>query len=73
MLALVVALVTVVFMNPPQCPSDYTQAQIDASNCVVGANIGLGLMLLLAGCIEVISILAAIVLLVVGRRNNKKQ
>ena len=27
-------------MNPPQCPDNYTQAQVDASNCIVGANIG---------------------------------
>lgn len=26
--------------NPPQCPLDYTQAQIDGSRCIVGANIG---------------------------------
>ncbi len=27
-------------MNPPQCPLNYTQEQVDASRCVVGANIG---------------------------------
>jgi hypothetical protein len=31
-------------MNPPQCPNNYTQAQIDASGCVIGANIGAGLI-----------------------------
>jgi len=29
-------------MNPPQCPDNYTQAQVDASNCIIGANIGIG-------------------------------
>jgi hypothetical protein len=28
------------WLNPPQCPAHYTQAQIDTSRCIVGANIG---------------------------------
>jgi hypothetical protein len=27
-------------LHPPQCPINYTQEQIDASRCIVGANIG---------------------------------
>lgn len=27
-------------MNPPQCPLEYTQQQVDASGCIIGANIG---------------------------------
>jgi hypothetical protein len=27
-------------LHPPQCRPNYTQAQIDASRCIVGANIG---------------------------------
>lgn len=27
-----------------QCPDDFTQAQVDASDCIIGANIGLGLV-----------------------------
>lgn len=27
-------------LNPPQCPLNYTQEQINASRCIVGANIG---------------------------------
>jgi hypothetical protein len=29
--------------SPEQCPDGFSQAQIDASDCIVGANIGLGL------------------------------
>lgn len=47
------------FMNPDQCPAHYTQAQIDASDCIVGANIGLGIMLVLASTIAVISLILA--------------
>lgn len=67
-IALLLAGIAIVFVNQPQCPESYTQAQVDASNCIIGANIGLGLLLLLAGFIEVVSILATIVLLIVGRR-----
>ena len=27
-------------LNPPQCPLSYTQEQVNASRCIVGANIG---------------------------------
>ena len=70
LIALVLALAAVLFFNPPQCPDSYTQAQIDTSNCVVGANIGLGLLLMLAGAVEVVSIVAAIASAVVGRHKN---
>ncbi|MDH3729885.1 MAG: hypothetical protein OES13_01990 [Acidimicrobiia bacterium] len=30
--------------SPEQCPDEFTQAQVDASDCIVGANIGLGLV-----------------------------
>lgn len=28
------------FLNPPECPSSYTQQQVDTVRCIVGANIG---------------------------------
>jgi hypothetical protein len=42
-----VALVAALVMwagSAEQCPDDFTQAQVDASDCIVGANIGLGLV-----------------------------
>lgn len=45
--------VGLIFMNPEQCPSHYTQEQVDASNCNVGANIGLGLILI-AGSLAIL-------------------
>lgn len=36
----------VTVMNPPQCPSDWHQTGIDTSNCITGANIGLGMYIL---------------------------
>lgn len=40
--ALTIPAISVLFyvLNPPQCPVNYTQEQIDASRCIVGANIG---------------------------------
>ncbi len=26
-------------LNPPQCPLNYTQEQVNASRCIIGANI----------------------------------
>ncbi len=31
-----------------QCPDDFTQAQVDASDCIIGANVGLGLVWIFA-------------------------
>lgn len=59
-LAALLVAIAFFFMNPEQCPEGYSQAQIDASNCVVGANIGLGIMLILAGFIAVVSVVLAV-------------
>ena len=42
---LIVLIATVVLLaSNPECPEYYTQAQVDAEGCVVGANIGAGLL-----------------------------
>ncbi len=51
-------LLALTVFNPPQCPDYYTQAQVDASNCIIGANIGLGIVLVFI--LPVILITAAI-------------
>jgi preprotein translocase subunit YajC len=43
---LLLVLFVFTILNPARCPHDYTQAQVDSSGCIVGANIGLGLMVL---------------------------
>lgn len=58
------------FINKPQCPSEYTQAQVDASDCVVGANIGLGLFVFAASVILVSAVAGATVLIM--RLQKKK-
>jgi len=60
--ALVTALVFfgLVFANPETCPFDYTQEQVEATGCSVGANIGLGLVFLLAATIAIVGIVLAI-------------
>jgi hypothetical protein len=40
------SVLAVVWAQADQCPDDFTQAQIDGSDCIVGANIGLGLVVL---------------------------
>ena len=34
---------TFIVIYQPQCPDYYSQAQVDVSNCIVGANIGASL------------------------------
>ncbi|MDQ3159106.1 MAG: hypothetical protein M3P98_03175 [bacterium] len=43
---LIIVLVTKLVIDTPQCPENYTQAQVDAANCIIGANIGLGTIML---------------------------
>ena len=61
--AMVAAIVLfgLIFANPAQCPFDYTQAQVDASGCSVGANIGLGLLFMLAATIAICGLILAVV------------
>ncbi len=68
--------VSLLFMNPPQCPDNYTQAQVDSSSCIIGANIGLGLALMLAAGIWGMTILVSLtryVLLTIDRNKRNKQ
>lgn len=53
-----------IFLNPGQCPADYTQEQIDSSGCMVGANIGLGLIVLFVAPVALTSLVLAVVALV---------
>lgn len=48
------------FMDSPQCPFEYTQQQIETSDCIVGANIGLGLFIMLAPIIWVLTTIAIV-------------
>lgn len=40
LLAVLVVIVGFVFRNRGQCPDSFTQMQVDASDCIVGASIG---------------------------------
>jgi hypothetical protein len=60
--SIVTIVIPLIFLNPPQCPTKFTQAQVDASGCNVGANIGLGLAILLAGAIFLSTLVVAAIL-----------
>ena len=53
-----------------QCPNNYTQQQVDASHCVVGANIGLGIALMASVLSAAVTTLAVIVLAFIERRRR---
>lgn len=71
-LAVLMWLVTILFLNQPQCPADYTQQQIDQSNCVVGANIGYGMGIFASIGITVITVMVALVMALSESVKNKK-
>lgn len=69
LIALMLVIVAFIFMNPPQCPSVNEQAY--RGTCIVGANIGLGLMIMLAVAIEAMT-LAATLAAVLARKFRQK-
>ncbi|MGB4758477.1 MAG: hypothetical protein WBP26_00290 [Candidatus Saccharimonadales bacterium] len=69
----VMAAGTWLFMNPPQCPTPYNQQQINESGCVVGANIGLAIMLFWALLVFAGSASTALIVYVSGKRKYQRQ
>lgn len=50
-------------LNADQCPTSYTQEQIAESGCIVGANIGRGLAMLSSVALAVVTVAAAMIIL----------
>lgn len=61
---------TLLFLNPPQCPYGFTQEQVDASDCIIGANIGIGLVLMLIVVLWGASVIVAVGLEIAARRSD---
>lgn len=53
------------------CPDGYTQAQVDATGCSIGADIGLGIILLFSPVLLVFAILISYLALL--RKGQKKR
>src|SRR3989344_8983376 len=74
---LLLALILLVFtvFNLPQCPDYYTQQQVDASSCIVGANIGLGLLIIfvLIPLVFFVGFLWALAIYRATRKRSKKR
>lgn len=70
-LAIIIMLIGFLFMNPSECPDGYSQAQINASGCRIGANIGLGLMVIAAGAIFVMTVVATLLQAFLSRNKKK--
>lgn len=58
--------------NPPQCPLDYTQAQVDASNCIIGANIGAGMLVMFVLVPLFVILLGSWAIYFIQQNRNKK-
>ncbi|MGI8806262.1 MAG: hypothetical protein ACR2KK_00125 [Acidimicrobiales bacterium] len=52
------------FVDLEQCPMHYTQSMVDSSNCIIGANIGAGLLAMAGIVIAVVGVLGLMVSLV---------
>ena len=63
-LALAMLVGSFLFLDPPECPTGYTQQQIDETGCIIGANIGLGLGLLASIATAALTVIIALILLV---------
>lgn len=70
--ALLIAALALLFLNPEECPADYSQAEVDASNCIIGANIGLGLALLSAVGLWVATIALAVGIMIRDRLRDTR-
>lgn len=71
LVSLLIVGAALIFMTPEQCPIYYTQAQVDATKCSVGANIVLGLAFMLAIGVWVVTI--GVALGISNFKGNKKK
>jgi hypothetical protein len=71
LIAVTIAGAAKLFLDAPQCPANYTQQQVDAAGCIVGANIGLGLAWWAAVLVEVITVIGAITMFAVWQRRAR--
>ncbi len=58
-------------LSAPQCPLEYTQAQVDASSCIVGANIGAGIFFLFLPIVVLILPIVLLAVLVIRHRRKR--
>jgi hypothetical protein len=67
---LLIMLLPFTLLRGEQCPAGYTQAAIDASNCIIGANIGSGLLLIFGAYIALVALVTLGVSLASARFRN---
>ncbi len=61
-LTILYLLLLVILLNQPeQCPDNYSQSQVDESNCIVGAPIGLPFVLALTTFTWLISVMIVLI------------
>jgi hypothetical protein len=68
-LSLIILACSLFFLETPaQCPTAYTQQQIDETGCIIGANIGYGPALGVAVSIglEILTVIVALAALLLG-------
>ncbi len=58
--------------RPEQCPEGITQAQLHATNCIIGADIGTGVGIILVGLTWFMTFLGMVVWLAIGHFMRRK-
>jgi hypothetical protein len=68
LVALTVLGVGFLFLDRDECPANYSQQQIDTAGCIVGANIGLGIVLLLSAAIQLATLLLSLIIFITKKK-----
>jgi len=66
----ILLIVTTPLLSSDQCPDAYTQAQVDSSSCIIGADIGSGLMIM-SGVLMIIAATVALCSSLIAARTHK--
>ena len=70
LLPLVLGVILAFATNQPECPSGYTQEQVDATNCTIGANMSF-VWVILSLPVAALAVLGAIIWGVIIHRRHR--
>jgi hypothetical protein len=63
-------IVSLILSAQKQCPDSYTQQHVDASHCIVGANIGLGLAIMACLAAAAITVIALVIAMIIEHKRR---
>ena len=66
-LSLIILACSFLFLNTEECPTGYTEQQIQESGCIIGANIGLGIGILTSMAVGILTVSTLLIMLLLPR------